>query len=1390
MAGLCGLKILLLWAGIVSIANCQATAPTPGGDSGGGDSNHSVGGQTADPILTSTVTDTPTVTQIATTKPALTTTTYISNSPNPTTILTTMTDVLTLSPTRTKSTLPAMTSSSVNTSPPRTVTDTTTVTPTASPKPALTTPNTISNSPNPTTNLTTMTVTAPPTSTSPPPSSSPSPSPKPNQKITSQTNTTQTEPANTTITTTVTPAAPDPQHQQCSYIVTHMKFGFLINVSMNSTTNYTNYTINLNETNQMDKPISQTFNQSFHEVKHLKPCTEYELTLTFTDSAGDEQLCEAKSKNTTVGMSEDEVKVEVDDTCMPGYVCYLSDWDITSSLSPWYNVLTEQCKRDKKTFCIKPHYNDICTDLTTTFTSGNCLTSFNLTRSIHVDFLDSFEIKQTASTDFLAPIDAELPPNCTDLNVNYTCREVELNHTENRSDLKPFTDYSCSGQVKNGNVTVKNTTAVSFRIDCDFTLNFTSRTSTNKSIHLSWNTTSRKCGRVLPELKKLSYECSCSHKRSRKHVAAHWIGSERKCDVDALEPFTNYTCEVQTKYDGTVRQTDKVRKTTDIGKPEEVTSLTVETQDNNVLSVTCGHGKLHGNLERFTATLINGAGEPKKLKEETCKFVFKDLSYSTKYTVEVIVCNQKLCSEPKEKSATTSYNEKAVIGFLVFLIIITSVALLLVVYKIWILKRRKSHDLVESMRLISTANDEENLLSVEPIAAEILLDAYKRKLADEGRLFLAEFQSIPRIFSRYTVKEAKKSCNVPKNRYVDILPYDYNRVQLTTGNGDPGCDYINASFIDGYKESKKYIAAQGPKDETVSDFWRMVWEQQSSIIVMVTRCEEGNRVKCAQYWPSPDRETEIFEEFIVKLNSEDFCPDYTIRHLSLTNKREKNSEREVTHIQFMSWPDHGVPGEPHLLLKLRRRVNSFKNFFSGPIVIHCSAGVGRTGSYIGIDAMMEGLEAEGKVDIYSYVVKLRKQRCLMVQVEAQYILIHQALLEHNQFGETEITVSEIHSTLSTLKIKTTEYEPTLMQEEFERLPIYKNWRTFNTGITEENKKKNRSSSVIPYDYNRVLLKLDEGRSHDSDPSEEDEEESSDEESEESTVYVNASHIDGYWGPHALLAAQTPLPDTMADFWLMVYHKRASTIVMLSDYNEGDTESNCVYWDKDKKTFGDIEVELASTETSPSLIIRNMLIRHIKRKESRPVKQFQLLKWASGNLPEKAQDLTDMIKYIKKSSGSQKSQKSNPIVVHCNDGSSRSGIFCALWNLLDSAETEKLVDVFQVVKTLRKERQGMLSNLEQYQFLYEALEGVFPVQNGDVKAVQASACDSVQVVNETKADQQVAEEKVEQPDGTTNDNQQGEAETTPLVDEGGKEDKKEEPEIETTPLKDSTVTVEV
>uniref|UniRef100_A0A2K5YHK1 Receptor-type tyrosine-protein phosphatase C n=1 Tax=Mandrillus leucophaeus TaxID=9568 RepID=A0A2K5YHK1_MANLE len=680
--------------------------------------------------------------------------------------------------------------------------------------------------------------------------------------------------------------------------------------------------------------------------------------------------------------------------------------------------------------------------------------------------------------------------------------------------------------------------------------------------------------------------------------------------------------------------------------------------------------------------------------------------------------NGKYSGEPVILHESTSYNSKALIAFLAFLIIVTSIALLVVLYKIYDLHKKRSCNLDEQQELVER-DDEKQLMNVEPIHADILLETYKRKIADEGRLFLAEFQSIPRVFSKFPIKEARKPFNQNKNRYVDILPYDYNRVELSEINGDAGSNYINASYIDGFKEPRKYIAAQGPRDETVDDFWRMIWEQKATVIVMVTRCEEGNRNKCAEYWPSMEEGTRAFGDVVVKINQHKRCPDYIIQKLNIVNKKEKATGREVTHIQFTSWPDHGVPEDPHLLLKLRRRVNAFSNFFSGPIVVHCSAGVGRTGTYIGIDAMLEGLEAENKVDVYGYVVKLRRQRCLMVQVEAQYILIHQALVEYNQFGETEVNLSELHPYLHNMKKRDPPSEPSPLEAEFQRLPSYRSWRTQHIGNQEENKNKNRNSNVIPYDYNRVPLKheleMSKESDHDSDESSDD-----DSDSEEPSKYINASFIMSYWKPEVMIAAQGPLKETIGDFWQMIFQRKVKVIVMLTELKHGDQEICAQYWGEGKQTYGDIEVDMKDTNKSSTYTLRVFELRHSKRKDSRTVYQYQYTNWSVEQLPAEPKELVSLIQVLKEklpqknSSEGNKHHKSTPLLIHCRDGSQQTGIFCALLNLLESAETEEVVDIFQVVKALRKARPGMVSTFEQYQFLYDIIASTYPAQNGQVK----------------------------------------------------------------------------
>ncbi|MBN3324482.1 PTPRC phosphatase, partial [Atractosteus spatula] len=974
----------------------------------------------------------------------------------------------------------------------------------------------------------------------------------------------------------------------------------------------------------------------------------------------------------------------------------------------------------------------------------------NLTITINVNpDLDTFQLQLEQNGTTITLEWKNVMQNCAGLEFEYTCNNESHKKNESKhifDKLTPYENYTCEANAKYNNIITRKTTVNTTDCEINMMLNLTPE---EHSIGLAWEIETKK------HCENVTFNCSysCSRKDGKGNETSLKIlqgKASTKQNVSDLLPYDNYNCKVTAFFNKQEVLTVDNGTRTKIGTPDKVQKAILKVDNpHNTVKINCdiSNFKFNGPQGVFKAQIKNRNDTLKN--NSICKFEFHDLDYLTSYTFEIWANNTKNECEKVLFEEFTKYNDKALIGFLAFLIVVTSVALLFVLYKIYLLQKRNSNNNEETLELI-TPEDEAQLLNVEPISAEHLLDTYKRKVADEGRLFLAEFQSIPRVFSKYAVKDARKACNQNKNRYVDILPYDYNRVQLSMINGEVGSDYINASFIDGYKEPRKYIAAQGPKDETVNDFWRMIWEQQCSIIVMVTRCEEGNRNKCAQYWPSMDREAEIFGDFAVKINGENQCPDYIIRNLNVTNRKEKNSERAVTHIQFTSWPDHGVPGDPHLLLKLRRRVNAFNNFFSGPIVVHCSAGVGRTGTYIGIDAMMEGLEAEGRVDIYGYVVKLRRQRCLMVQVEAQYILIHQALIEHNQFGETEIPLSELHSTLNNLKKKDPPSDPTLLEAEFQRLPKYRNWRVQNAGTNEENKKKNRYSNAIPYDYNRVPIKLEDEKSQESEHEEDTEDSSDDDDDEDSTKYINASFMDGYWGQRSLIAAQGPLPDTIADFWQMVFQKKIKIIVMLTECIEGDKDFCSKYWHDEKKLYDEIEVGVVDYNVCPEYIIRSIEIKHTKRKESRRIYQYHFQKWSGHDLPENPQDLIALIRSIKQKipQKSGKDNKSVPLVVHCNDGSTRTGTFCALWNILDSADTEKLVDVFQVVKNLRRERQGMLSSFEHYQFLYDAIASAYPAQNGEVKP--ARAADSVEVVNEGKMatkempENGAAKESVEEP----------------------------------------------
>ncbi|XP_057352444.1 receptor-type tyrosine-protein phosphatase H isoform X4 [Manis pentadactyla] len=250
------------------------------------------------------------------------------------------------------------------------------------------------------------------------------------------------------------------------------------------------------------------------------------------------------------------------------------------------------------------------------------------------------------------------------------------------------------------------------------------------------------------------------------------------------------------------------------------------------------------------------------------------------------------------------------------------------------------------------------------------------------------------LHQAHTVASAPE--NSSKNRYRNVLPYDWSRVPLKPLYGEPGSDYINASFVPSLWSSQEFIAAQGPLAQTVGDFWRLVWEQQSSTLIMLTNCMESGRVKCEHYWPL-DAQPCTHGHLQVVLMGEEVMENWTVRDLKLWHLQEQES-LSVRQFHYTTWPDHGVPHSPDPLLAFWKVVRHWldKTTGGGRPIVHCSAGVGRTGTLIALDVLLRQLEREGVVGPYGYVRKMRGSRPLMVQTEAQYVFLHHCILRFLQ----------------------------------------------------------------------------------------------------------------------------------------------------------------------------------------------------------------------------------------------------------------------------------------------------------------------------------------------------------------------------------------------------------
>uniref|UniRef100_A0A8C6H9T7 Receptor-type tyrosine-protein phosphatase F n=1 Tax=Mus spicilegus TaxID=10103 RepID=A0A8C6H9T7_MUSSI len=564
-----------------------------------------------------------------------------------------------------------------------------------------------------------------------------------------------------------------------------------------------------------------------------------------------------------------------------------------------------------------------------------------------------------------------------------------------------------------------------------------------------------------------------------------------------------------------------------------------------------------------------------------------------------------------------------------------------------------------------------------PIPITDLADNIERLKANDGLKFSQEYESID-PGQQFTWENSNSEVNKPKNRYANVIAYDHSRVLLTSIDGVPGSDYINANYIDGYRKQNAYIATQGPLPETMGDFWRMVWEQRTATVVMMTRLEEKSRVKCDQYWPV--RGTETYGLIQVTLVDTVELATYTMRTFAL-HKSGSSEKRELRQFQFMAWPDHGVPEYPTPILAFLRRVKACNPLDAGPMVVHCSAGVGRTGCFIVIDAMLERMKHEKTVDIYGHVTCMRSQRNYMVQTEDQYVFIHEALLEAAMCGHTEVLARNLYAHIQKLGQVPPGESVTAMELEFKLLANSKaHTSRFVSANLPCNKFKNRLVNIMPYELTRVCLQPIRGV--------------------EGSDYINASFLDGYRQQKAYIATQGPLAESTEDFWRMLWEHNSTIIVMLTKLREMGREKCHQYWPAERSArYQYFVVDPMAEYNMPQYILREFKVTDARDGQSRTIRQFQFTDWPEQGVPKTGEGFIDFIGQVHKTK--EQFGQDGPITVHCSAGVGRTGVFVTLSIVLERMRYEGVVDMFQTVKTLRTQRPAMVQTEDQYQLCYRA-----------------------------------------------------------------------------------------
>ncbi|CAL4083881.1 unnamed protein product [Meganyctiphanes norvegica] len=570
--------------------------------------------------------------------------------------------------------------------------------------------------------------------------------------------------------------------------------------------------------------------------------------------------------------------------------------------------------------------------------------------------------------------------------------------------------------------------------------------------------------------------------------------------------------------------------------------------------------------------------------------------------------------------------------------------------------------------------------------------------ADGDIGFSKEYESIQAASSQeqHTAEHSQLPDNKQKNRYLNIVAYDHSRVPLLPLPGQKKTiEYVNANYIDGYNKARAYIGTQGPLPSTLDTFWRMIWEQRVHIIIMITNLVERGRKNVDQYWPKEG--TEKYGIIQVRLVHEQILATYTlrkfaIRHTKAKKKKGGGGERIIYQYHYTNWPDHGTPDHPLPVLSFVRHSAAANPPDAGPIVVHCSAGVGRTGTYIVLDAMLQQIRNQGQLNIWGFLKHIRTQRNFLVQTEEQYIFIHDALLEAIQSGDTNIPRAGLGRYIRMLQAPGGSQEKPvpwyLLSHQYKMVTNLIS-RDFNvvSAVKPINRAKNRTTDYLPMENGRVHLTPKAGC--------------------DGSDYINATWLVGYNRLREFIITQHPTTQTIMDFWQMVWDHNAQTIVVLTAVDESQGFPQFWPHQHDEYDSEHWKVRYLEEKLNSGLVTIDCTVQSLQDDYELPVRVIHAPSW-----PHTLPALSTALSLVSLVADANTNYQNGPLIVVDRWGGTEAATFCLLTTMKHQIDFEQHLDPYMFFKLYHSRRPGIWPTQDELLFVYRAMETYCSSENSE------------------------------------------------------------------------------